>query len=108
APNSRLRDTYSHYMQYPIAFRRVSTRIARESQAASFGSQVGSQNQVPAVAPTTASAPVESRATDFISFQASRYCSNVERFDPGVSQIPPLRFSITFAGKMYQRSSGKM
>jgi hypothetical protein len=49
----------------------------------------------------------ESAGSGFISLQASRYCSNEERLDPGQMQID-FRAAILAAGKTYQIFSAKM
>ncbi len=84
-----------------------------------FASQVGTRDQVlPAFAAATAgTAPAEWRASGasvfeavvagFMSFQASRYFSNDDLLDPGVTHIT-FRRSMRVAGKMYQASSGIM
>jgi hypothetical protein len=57
--------------------------------------------------PAVGASLFEAAAAGFMSFQASRYFSHLDLFDPGVTHMT-FRGSMTVAGKMYQVSSGIM
>jgi hypothetical protein len=69
---------------------RRGTRVAKNIVGCEFSSQGGTQIQVPAAVETAAAAVpaesavvLESTTVGRISFQASRYCSNLDLLDPG-------------------------
>ncbi len=63
---------------------------------------------LPAFALATAGASVsETTAEGFMSFQASRYFSGQDLFDPGLTHIT-FRPSMRVAGKIYHMSWGMM
>src|SRR6185437_73448 len=99
--------------------KRQGTRVAEALVTFVLPSQVGTVFQIVPAFAVAASAPFPgspvsgasvfetAAGAGFINPQASRYFSNDDRFDRGVTHTA-FRFSTTLAGKTYHASSGKM